>query len=194
MAEQVTVTEPAVTIDRERRMVRNLVVKLEPAEPPIGQMQLDFLAQLPLKTDAVAVADNQHPDHQLGINRWPADLAVERHQLLAKLTQYAAHNRIDPAQQVARRNTPFEVEQVKQLALVAGMPTHHDPTSSLKPSTKRNHDSTIISTTFSTASVRNCPAASFQSTLKFPESCRACRPPSGLTNTRPVLSRVNWRP
>jgi hypothetical protein len=38
------------------------------------------------------------------------------------------------------------------------MPTHHDPTSSLKPSTKRNHDSTIISTTFSTASVNNCRA------------------------------------
>jgi hypothetical protein len=28
------------------RMVRNLVVEIEPAEPPIGQMQLDFLGQL----------------------------------------------------------------------------------------------------------------------------------------------------
>jgi hypothetical protein len=39
------------------------------------------------------------------------------------------------------------------------MPTHHDPTSSLKPSTKRNHDSTIISTTFSTASSAHCRAS-----------------------------------
>jgi hypothetical protein len=81
--------------------------------------------------------------------------AVERHQLLAKLIQYPGHNWIDPAQQMARWDTPFEIEKVKQPALIAALPTHHDPTSSLKPSTKRNHDSTIISTTFSTLSVIN---------------------------------------
>ena len=57
---------------------------------------------------------------------------------------------------MARWDTPFEIEKVKQPALIAALPTHHDPTSSLKPSTKRNHDSTIISTTFSTLSVKNC--------------------------------------
>jgi hypothetical protein len=31
---------------RKRRMVWNLVVEIEPAEPPIGLMQLDFLGQL----------------------------------------------------------------------------------------------------------------------------------------------------
>ena len=94
-------------------MVRNLVVKIEAAEPAIGEVQLDLLAQPPLKAYAVAVANDQHPDHQLGVDRWSADLAVERHQLLAKLTQYPGHNRIDPAQQMARWDTPFEVEQVK---------------------------------------------------------------------------------
>jgi hypothetical protein len=29
-------------------MVRNSVVEIEPAEPPIGQMQLNFLGQLAL--------------------------------------------------------------------------------------------------------------------------------------------------
>jgi ABC-type uncharacterized transport system substrate-binding protein len=43
-----------------------------------------------------------HPE-----TRWSANLAVERHQLLAKLTQYPGHNRIDPAQQMARWDTPW---------------------------------------------------------------------------------------
>jgi len=34
---------------------------------------------------------------------------------------------IDPAQQMACRNTPFEIEEVKQLALIAALPPHHDP-------------------------------------------------------------------
>jgi transposase len=32
-------------------------------------MQLDFLAQLPLKADAIAVAYDQHADHELGVDR-----------------------------------------------------------------------------------------------------------------------------
>jgi hypothetical protein len=28
---------------------------------------------------------------------------------------------------MACRNTPFEIEEVKQLALIAALPTHHDP-------------------------------------------------------------------
>jgi hypothetical protein len=37
-------------------VIGHLVVEIEPAEPSIGQVQLDFLAQLPLKADAIAVA------------------------------------------------------------------------------------------------------------------------------------------
>ena len=48
--------------------MRNLVVEVEFAEPPIRQMQGDLLAELPLRADAVAVADDEHPDHQLGID------------------------------------------------------------------------------------------------------------------------------
>jgi hypothetical protein len=36
--------------------MRNLVIKVKPAEPPIGEMQLDFLAQSALRPDAVAIA------------------------------------------------------------------------------------------------------------------------------------------
>ena len=49
-------------------MVGDLVIEIEPAEPAVGKMQFDLLAQPPLKSDAVAVAHNEHPDHELGVN------------------------------------------------------------------------------------------------------------------------------
>src|ERR1700676_1526538 len=155
LAEQVAIAEPAVTIDRERRVIGHIVVEVEPAEPPVGQMQFDFLAQLPLKTDAVAVADDQHPDHQLGINRGPANAAIKGRQLIAKLNQYPRHHRIDPAQKMARWNAPFEVEQVKQLALIARLSTHHGKPPPPNPSSRRNHCSPISATPFSTVSTHS---------------------------------------
>ena len=106
-------------------MIGNAAVEIEPAKPPKSQMQFDFLAQSPLKADAIAVAHDQHPDHKLWINRRPANLAVEGCQLLTKSSQQPRHHRIDPAQQMTSRNALFEVEQVEKLALIARLPTHH---------------------------------------------------------------------
>jgi hypothetical protein len=67
-------------------MIGNRVIEIEPTEPSVGQMQLHFPAQLSLEADAVAVADDQHPDHELRIDRGPADVAVEWGQLLAQVS------------------------------------------------------------------------------------------------------------
>jgi hypothetical protein len=48
---------------------------------------MEFLAQPSLGPDAEAVADEQHPDHQLGISRRPTRLAVEECQMSAQLTK-----------------------------------------------------------------------------------------------------------
>jgi hypothetical protein len=96
-------------------------------------MKLDLLAQLALMPDAIAVADNQHPQHQFGINRGAADLTIERSQLPTELGQYAGHNRIDPAQQMAFGDQFIEVERVKQPALITRLPTHHHQTPSPTP-------------------------------------------------------------
>jgi hypothetical protein len=53
----------AKPIHRERRMVRNLVVEVELAEPAVGKVQCYFLAQPPLMADAVAVPHQKHSDH-----------------------------------------------------------------------------------------------------------------------------------
>ncbi len=71
------------------------------------------------------MANDEHPEHELWIDRRSADLAVERLQLLAKLGQHARHNRIDPAQEMAHRNALFEIEQVELLAPIARLSSHH---------------------------------------------------------------------
>jgi hypothetical protein len=143
MPKGIALAKAAVPIDRERRMVGHLVVEIETTEPAIGKVKLHFLAQPALRTDAVTVADNQHPDHELGIDRRSADLAVEGPQLLAKLSQYPPHHRIDAPKKMVRWNTTFEVEEIEQLALIDLLPTHHDPPPLPKTSSRRNHDSPI---------------------------------------------------
>ena len=58
-------------------MIGNLVVEIEATEPAIGEVEVDFFAQFPLRTDTIAVSNNEHSDHELGIDRRSTDLAVE---------------------------------------------------------------------------------------------------------------------
>jgi hypothetical protein len=113
LSKNVTITEAAVAIDRERRVIGQLVVESEATEPAIGKVKLDFLAELALEAEAATIADDEHPEHEFGIDRRSAGLTVERLQLLAKVSQHARYNRIDPAQEMARRNARLEVEQVE---------------------------------------------------------------------------------
>src|SRR6185295_5060685 len=102
----------AMAINRERRVIGNLVVEIKPTEPAVGQMQLNLLTQPPLKANAVAVANDQHPDHKLGINRRPANIAIEEGQFLAYIGPDPRHDWIDPAQQLVSWNALFGVEKI----------------------------------------------------------------------------------
>ncbi len=84
---------------------------------------MDFLAQPALGSDAEAVADDEHADHELGIDRWPAGVAVERRKML---TQFAEiEEAINASKQVIARDVIFEIEGVEQLILNGAL-THHD--------------------------------------------------------------------
>src|SRR6516165_3657534 len=110
LAKNIALAEPAMTIDRKSRMIGNIVLEIEPAKPAIAKVQFDFLAQLAFRTDPIAVTDNEHPQHEFGINRRSANFAVEGLQFVANIGQYSAHERIDPTQEMVRRNALFEVE------------------------------------------------------------------------------------
>jgi hypothetical protein len=59
---------------------------------------MDLLAQPSLRANAEAVADDEHPDHQLGINRGPPDVAVIGPQMRPNLGQ--VDEPVDLAKQV----------------------------------------------------------------------------------------------
>jgi very-short-patch-repair endonuclease len=85
---------------------------------------VDLVAQPSLRADAEAVADNQHADHQLGINRGTSRAAVEWRQLSPYVANF--DERVDRPQKVIRRNMPFERELIEQPSLFDLPMSHHD--------------------------------------------------------------------
>jgi len=92
-------------------MIGHPILQTQPAEPPIGQVYLHLLAQPALRADRIAVADQKHPDHQLGIDRRAAGVAVIGRQLGPKPAQI--ESRVDPPKQVISRNYIFQVKLIK---------------------------------------------------------------------------------
>ena len=78
VAQNVALAKAIETVDRKCGVMRHLVVEIELTELPVSKVQPDFLAQTAFVSDTVAVPDDQHPDHELWIDRRPADLAVKR--------------------------------------------------------------------------------------------------------------------
>jgi hypothetical protein len=73
---------------------------------------MDLLAQPTLRTNAEAVADDEHPDHQLWINRGPPHLAIVGSQMRPNLGQ--VDEPVDLSQQMIIGNAPLQTEAVKQ--------------------------------------------------------------------------------
>ena len=90
-------------------------------------MQLDFLSELAFRADAVAVADNEHPDHELGVDRRTADVAVVRLELLVQVGERHRHKHVHPPQQMVLGDAIFEAKLVEQAALITSQSPHHRP-------------------------------------------------------------------
>lgn len=58
-------------------MVWNRVLETEPTEPPVSQINFNFLTQPTFRADRIAVADQQHPDHQFWIDRRTTRMAAK---------------------------------------------------------------------------------------------------------------------
>src|SRR3974377_1058242 len=101
-------------------MARARPTQPKPAKPAICQIEVDLFTEPTLRTDPEAVADQQHPDHQLGIYRWPADAAVEARELAPELTEL--DKPVYRAKEVIRGNVPFKRELIEERSLFA-LPT-----------------------------------------------------------------------
>ena len=106
----------------EGRVVQHRAIQAEPAEPAIGEVQVDLFAQPPLGADAAAIADQQHANDQLGIHRRTTDHAVEGPELAPDVARL--DEAVDRAQQVVGRHMLLKAEAVEQ-SLLPDLPLAH---------------------------------------------------------------------
>ena len=106
-------------------MIGDIAIEPQSTKPAIGQIEMDLLAQPTLRTNAEAVADDQHPDHQLGIDRGPPDVAIVGPQMRPNLGQ--VDEPVDLAKQVTVGDMPLEAEAVEQRLLHHPPFAHHRP-------------------------------------------------------------------
>src|ERR1700722_2442062 len=146
LAQEIALAEAAVAVLGKRRMIGDVAVEPQPTEPAIGQIKMDLLAQPSLRANAESVADDEHSDHQLGIDRRATRLAVVGAQVCANLGQ--VDEPVDLSQQMIVGHMPLEAETVKQRLL------HHPPLAHHRPTLLRTESaiSAAIKRSFSTLS------------------------------------------
>jgi hypothetical protein len=125
LTQEIALAEPAVTVLGKGRMVRHIAVQPQAAEPAVGQIEVDLPAQPPLRANAEAIADDQHPDHQLGIDRGPSNVAIVGPEVRPQAGQI--DEAVDLAQQVIVRDMLLEAEAVERRLLHHPPLTHHRP-------------------------------------------------------------------
>lgn len=129
LLQYIAVAEAPMPVLREGRVVGHITFQPEAAEPAIGEVYMYLLAQSLLGPDIHAIADDQHPDHQLRINRRATGRALEGAQMFADAQQI--NEPVDRAQQMIRRNMPLQVEAVEQRLLRHRPFAHHTAVSTL---------------------------------------------------------------
>src|SRR4051795_13039532 len=143
-----------MTVTREGRVIGYLRVQAKTTEPAIGQIEVHLLTQPPLGADAHAIADNQHPDHQIGINRGSAHGAVERLQLRAHNVEI--NEPIDAPKQVITGHMIIQAEIIEEPRRRC-LPSHHRLSLRSLRATESAHGH-FSSANFSTESAQNGPA------------------------------------
>ena len=120
-----------------------------------------------LRADGEHEADDKHPDHQLGIDRWATGMRVVGLELLVDPPE--VEHAVDLAHEVVGRHHVVEIELVEELALLGLAPPHHArPRYPVRP--QRNHGSPS-------------PQREFCNTL-LPKADNACLSAEGQTELR----------
>src|SRR6056297_261084 len=128
-------------------MIGDPVGEIEPAEPAIRHVQMHLLAEPPLRPDAKAIADQQHPDQQLGIDRWPPRVTVEIRKMGTNAAQ--VDEPVNGSKQVVLRNVILKRELVEQRGLPL-LPRSHHRRSSRTLAELNQHEAPRSSASFST--------------------------------------------
>lgn len=130
--QQLANAEAPLAVLRKRRVIRHAVRQLEPAKPPICEVQMDLLEEPSLGPNAEAVPHDQHANQQIRIDRGAACVAVERSQVMPDTGQI--DEAVDGSQQVIVGDVILHGELVEQRALRLLLRSQHrrSPASILK--------------------------------------------------------------
>lgn len=93
-------------------MIGDFILKAQPAEPVIRQVQMGLFTQAPLGANAVAIAHDQHADHQFRINRRTPNWAIEIGEIVAQVAEI--ETLINATQEMIFWDMVFKIERVKQ--------------------------------------------------------------------------------
>jgi hypothetical protein len=93
-------------------MIGYMAVEAETTKLAICQIEMDFLARAPLGADAKAITDDQHPDHQFGIDRWATNRAVKGRPAPTSTRQ--ARRTCRWTARDGQQDVPFKRELIKQ--------------------------------------------------------------------------------
>src|SRR6202521_5066524 len=146
----VTLPEAFVPRTTEYRVIGDPVLNAELAEPPVGQVDLDFSAQPALRAERKHIANDQHPDHQHRINRGPTRVRVIRCQLLVHPTQI--EQTVDLPHQMIGRNHLVEIKRIEKLSLSIFPPPHHAPLPPMPPLPTESRFASRLNRSFATQS------------------------------------------
>ena len=99
------------------RPVRYAALKSKAAKSAIGQIEMNLIKQPPLRPDALEIAD-----HQLRIDRWPANVAVKGLKLMADRAE--VQQPVNSAQKMTGGDVILDTEPAKP-CILNFLPTHY---------------------------------------------------------------------
>jgi len=111
MAQDVALAKAPVPVLGKGRMVRDLAIQAKLAKPAIREIEMNLLTQAALGPYSHAIADDQHADHQLRIDRGATGVAIMRPQHLTDVIEVEMP--VDASQHVIGRDMVIEAEIVK---------------------------------------------------------------------------------
>ena len=131
----------------EGGVVRDPVIQIEAAKPAIGQVQVHLFTEPPFRPDAEAIANQQHPDEELRIDRRTTSVAVEISEVSTDRGQI--HEPVDGSKQVVLWDLILKRKLVEQRRLRL-LPWSHHRQSSHPLAELNQHGALRSSASFST--------------------------------------------
>jgi hypothetical protein len=110
-------------------MIWHLVLKPETADPTVGKIEVHLLAQASLRAQPHDIANDQHPDHETGVDRRAPGVAVETAHLVVQIIQIK--EAINAPEKMIGRDMRLEIELIEQPGMTLLRSKHHDPSKPL---------------------------------------------------------------